>query len=265
MKWASVYYSNFTKGDVEKKLNVRICNLIKASKPIQDLRGEAKYDVSDTKEKVYTRLVEYLHCEPYPSMAEDDFQESNLHDMVKAVLLPTLSDFKHKSKCDDGLTLHQAKEILWVDPGFEDFIFMNFISSTEESEDEDRTFVLVVEAKQSLLAAAFRQLLLALNDMWDSNGKKGVVYGFAVAGEDWHMVTYDGKFRLTDKFTVMFPSMGEGEMKEKWMREYSVVVDLLYIALEAGGCRKLGGLLNANASSFSAKHNFLFAKDFRPE
>lgn len=243
MKWASVYYSNFTKGDVEKKLNVRICNLIKASKPIQDLRGEAKYDVSDTKEKVYTRLVEYLHCEPYPSMAEDDFQESNLqdNDMVKAVLLPTLLDFKHKSKRDDKLTLHKAKEMLWVDAtdvefgSHQDFIFMSFISSTEESEGEDRTLVLVVEAKQSLLAAAFQKLLLALHDIWDSNGRIGVVYGFTVAGEDWQMVTYDGKFRLTDKFTVVFPSMGEGDMKERWMREYSVVVDLLYIALEEGG------------------------------
>ena len=238
MKWASSY-SNITKEATEKKLNVRICKLIKASKPMPDLRGMTVCDASDTKEKVYARLVEYLHCEPYPSMAEDDFKESNLYDMVKAVLLPTLSDFKHKSKRDDKLTLHKTRETVFINTdkfgGYNDFIFMSFISSTGESEKEDRTFVLVVEAKQSLLAAAFRQLLLALNDMWDSNGKKGIVYGFAVAGEDWQLVTYDGKFRLTDKFTVMFPSMGEKGMKEKWMREYSVVVDLLYIALEEGG------------------------------
>ena len=60
---------------------------------------------------------------------------------------------------------------------------------TEESEEEERTFVLVVEAKRSTLAVAFRRLFLVLNDMWDTNGKKGVVYGFATTGEDWQMVT----------------------------------------------------------------------------
>lgn len=65
-------------------------------------------------------------------MVEDHFKESNVHDILNMVLLPTLSDFKHKSKRDD-----------------------------------------------------------------------------------WRRLADDGKFQLMDKFTVMFPSMGEGE---KWMK-----------------------------------------------
>ncbi|RPB28027.1 hypothetical protein L211DRAFT_834033 [Terfezia boudieri ATCC MYA-4762] len=80
---------------------------------------------------------------------------------------------------------------------------MDFISS--EAERNER--LLVVEAKRFSLACAFRQLLLALKDMWDTNGEKGVVYGFATTGGDWQMVSYNGKFQVTDKFSVMFPSM----------------------------------------------------------
>ena len=49
------------------------------------------------------------------------------------------------------------------------------------------------------------------------------------------MIIYDGKFQLTDKFTVVFPSMGEGEMQKRWMKENSAIVDLMFIALEEGG------------------------------
>ena len=69
--------------------------------------------------------------------------------------------------------------------------------------------------------------------MRDTNREKGVVYGFATTGEDWQMVTYDGNFQLTEKFSVMFPRMRES--KEKWIKEFSVIVDLMYIALEEGG------------------------------
>ena len=40
------------------------------------------------------------------------------------------------------------------------------MSSKEEVEQKERTFVLVLEAKESNLAIAFKQLLLALKDMY---------------------------------------------------------------------------------------------------
>ena len=231
-------YSNMSQQATEKILQVRISNLIMASIPIEEvlLPRKAKYDVSDTKEKVYDRLVEYLDCEIYPSAAEDDFtEESTVCDIVNAVLLPTLSDFRRKSQRSD-MKLHKEKEILSIDGetgGKEEFVIMDFISSKKE--EKERKFVLVMEATRSSLAIAFRQLLLALKDMWDTNGAKGVVYGFATTGEDWQMVSYNGKFQLMDKFSVMFPSMGKLERKEKWMKAFSVIVDLMYIALEEGG------------------------------
>jgi len=223
-----------SKKATEKRLHLRIYNFIKASQPVEEilrLRGKAKYDVSDTKEKVYARLVEYLKCEQYPSITEDEFKAANVYDIVNAVLLPTLSDFQDKSQCDD-ITLYREKEIVSVDEetdGMEEFVFMDVISSTDE--EEQCAYVLVVEVKRSNSAAAFSQLLLSLRDMRDTNGEKGVVYGFTTTGEDWQMVRYDGNFQLTEK--LMFSRMRES--KERWIKEFSGIVDLMYIALEAGG------------------------------
>jgi len=225
-------YSTMTRQATEKRLHVRISDLIMASDPIEEIlyQGKVKYDVSDTKEKVYTRLIECLDCEIYPSMADENFTESTVYNLANAVLLPTLSDFRRKSQRSD-MKLYKAKGILSIDEETEEYVVMDFILS----EEKEQMFVLVIEAKGSSLACAFRQLLLALKDMWDINGGRGVVYGFATTGEDWQMVTYNGKFQLTDKSSVMFPSMGKTERKEKWMKEFSVIVDLIYIALEEGG------------------------------
>ena len=152
-KWTTSY-SDMSKQATEKRLHLRIRNLIKASQPVEEilrLRGKAKYDVSDTKEKVYARLVEHLKCEQYPSMAEDEFKEGNVY-IVNAVLLSTLSDFKDKSQ-RDNITLHREKEIISVDEeetgGMEEFVVIDVISSTDE--EEQRAYVLVVEAKRSSL------------------------------------------------------------------------------------------------------------------
>lgn len=60
------------------------------------------------------------------------------------------------------------------------------------------------------------------------------LYGFVTAGEDWKMIRYDGSiFEMTDKFTVVFHTMGE--RKERWLAEYSmVVVDCMCCALSNG-------------------------------
>ena len=103
--------------------------------------------MSDAKEKVYARLVEYVKCELYPSMAEPEFKEANVYDIVTLVLLSILSDFKHKSK-RGGIKLYREKEIVSVDEetgGMEEFVVMDVIGSTDE--EEQRAYLLVVEAK----------------------------------------------------------------------------------------------------------------------
>lgn len=48
------------------------------------------------------------------------------------------------------------------------------------------------------------------------------------------MVIYDGStFEVTKDFKVMFPRMEEG--KERWMMNYSVLVDCMYVALSSEG------------------------------
>ena len=47
------------------------------------------------------------------------------------------------------------------------------------------------------------------------------------------MIIYDGStFTTTEKFSVMFPSMGQD--KERWLKEYSVLVDCIFMALDNG-------------------------------
>ena len=165
-----------------------------------------KYNLQDTKEKVYGRIVEYLEFEPYPTMASDYFKEVNISDLVFAILSPIMSDFRRKSnRIGTGLMLCREKEIVSVDSetgGYEEFVMMDIISVTEEK------FVLVIEAKTSNLGSAMKQLLLSLRDL---NGQ-GAVYGFTTTGDDWQMIIYDGStFTTTEKFSVMFPSMGQGK------------------------------------------------------
>ena len=223
--------SNMSEEATKKWQDFGIYNLKEAPGPLRD---EVKYDMSDTKEKVYSRLVEYLHCEPYPS--EDELGGPYVHDIVNAVLLPTLSDFKHKSQ-RDYMTLYKRGEMMAVDEGADktkkEFVVIDFISLTEE--EEKPAHVVVVETKQSTLVIAFRVLLLALQDMWDACGGKGIAYGFVTTGEEWQVVVYDGKFRVMNRLPVMFPGMEKAEMKGVWMEGFSVVVELIFQALQEGG------------------------------
>jgi len=48
----------------------------------------------------------------------------------------------------------------------------------------NRKFIFLVKAKRFSIGETKRQCLLAMNDMGDNNGE-GVVYGFAMTGEQW--------------------------------------------------------------------------------
>lgn len=75
-----------------------------------------------------------------------------------------------------------------------------------------------------------------MRDMRDSNGA-GKVYGFVTTGESWQMMRYDGmSFQVTDKFDATFRTMRGQE--GKWMKDYSLVVNCLEMALLHGGIGK---------------------------
>ena len=226
-----------TETQSEQRLGFRILELMEKAKPVEKVLRlvdpEVKYNLQDTKEKVYGRIVEYLEVELYPTTASESFKEVNIHDLVFAILSPIMSDFRHKSnrtRTGIGMKLLREKEIISVDSEtgeMEEFVVMDIISL------EEQKFVLVVEAKRSNMGSAMKQLLLSLKDMRDLNGQ-GRVYGFATTGDCWQMVIYDGsKFEATEDFKVVFPSMAED--KKRWLQGYSVLVDLIFIALGNGG------------------------------
>lgn len=110
--------------------------------------------------------------------------------------------------------------------GKEEFVVVDLIDEAEER------FVLMVEGNRSSLGQAMKRCLLAMKDMRDRNGG-GKVYGFVTTGESWRMISCDGRFQMTDKMEVLFDTM-EGA-KERWMKDYSVLVDCMYVALSNGG------------------------------
>lgn len=113
---------------------------------------------------------------------------------------------------------------------------MDLIAVTEEK------YVLIVEAKRSSLGKAARQCLLAMKDMRDNNGE-GKVYGFVTTGEYWQMFQYDGtSFQKTNAITVIFDSMDEE--KDLWMKQRSVLVDCINVALSDGGIKEKNVVVN---------------------
>ncbi|KAA8897598.1 hypothetical protein FN846DRAFT_893009 [Sphaerosporella brunnea] len=112
--------------------------------------------------------------------------------------------------------------------GHEEFVLVDRISMAEQ------TLVLVFEAKSSSIGEAMKQCLLAMKDMSDNNegcGGKHAMYGFIT--ESWRMMRNDGKeFGLTRKIDILFTGMERD--KELWMKQYSVLVDYVNVALTNG-------------------------------
>ena len=128
-----------------------------------------------------------------------------------------------------NLRLRREKEIVSVDSatgGYEEFVVMDCISLSEKN------FVLIVEAKKVSLGEARKQCFLFMRDMQENNGG-GTIYGFITTGDSWRMVSYDGTFKITEKMELLFDTMDED--KQRWMEDYSVLVDCLNVALSNGG------------------------------
>jgi len=94
-----------------------------------------------------------------------------------------------------------------------------------------QNFVSIVEAKKVSLGEARKQCFLSMRDMQENNGG-GTIYGFITTGDSWRMVSYDGTFKITEKMELLFDTMDED--KQRWMEDYSVLVDCLNVALSNG-------------------------------
>lgn len=236
-RW-KISYSNMTTPEAEKRLGFRIRSLttipvaemLKAEDEQHILEG--KNETLETKRKVYEQIVQYLEIEGEPTEADPDFKEGNINHLVYATISPILRDFRRRTG-RKSIQLRSEKVIALTDGetgGKEEFVVMDLISVTEER------FVLVIEAKTSSLGEAMKQCLLAMRDAWDNNGA-GVMYGFVTTGESWRMLRYDGKsFEKTERMDVLFETMGENQ--QRWMKDYSLLVDCMNVALSNGGVVK---------------------------
>ena len=176
--------------------------------------------------------MRYILVEGFPTEADPDFKETNINHLVYA----TISSILEKSILTTGrkiLRLRSEKEIVPTDGetgSTEEFVMVDLISVKKER------FILIVEAKRSSLGQAMKQCLLAMKDMSDNNGG-GEVYGFVITGKGWQMLRYDGvSFQMTEEMVVLFYTMGED--KSRWMRDYSILVDYISVALSSGGIVK---------------------------
>ncbi|KAG0138683.1 hypothetical protein HOY82DRAFT_544544 [Tuber indicum] len=228
-------YSKVSMRETEEKLDMIFSKFEPFCTPVDQMLAQAKptikglstHQVRKAKEMVYQNIVQYLTGEGYPTEELEDYNEANLNDLVLLIILPILTELKGETGC--SLLLRREQEIPPTDsePGsFQQFVRMDFIGV------RDKRFVLVVEAKKSTVGQAKWQCMLVLKDVWDNNGG-GIVYGFVTCGTEWQMIQYDGMgFTQTDNLWVLFTNMRQE--RERWMKECSVIVDCIYMALRSG-------------------------------
>ncbi|RPA95674.1 hypothetical protein L873DRAFT_1294833 [Choiromyces venosus 120613-1] len=157
------------------------------------------------KRKVYKGLVGYLDIGRYPTVADPDFKEANINDLVAFTIYPILALFKHHTTWK--LHLSREKEIASLyssTSGMEEFVVMDYISLNQTK------YVLIVEAKKVSLGEARTQYFLSMKDMWDCNSGS-TVYEFVTMGDSWRMISFDGKFKISVKMELLFDMMNEDE------------------------------------------------------
>ena len=227
-----ISYSKITASQANKKLGFRVGSL-KGISVGSMLANEQCEGLEEIKEKVYDRILEYIEIEGYPTEGVPDFKQSSINHLVYSIISPIIRNFRRKSG-RQSVQLRSEKGFLAEDGetgGEEEFAVVDLVSEDEE------VFIFIIEAKTSSVGKAMRLGFLAMKDARDGNNKgQGVIYGFITTGEDWRMVKYDGKFQITEKFTVLWDSMDE--RKDEWMKRGSIVVDCINCALSNGGMVK---------------------------
>ncbi|KAG0138281.1 hypothetical protein HOY82DRAFT_534936 [Tuber indicum] len=204
-------YSKMTEEDAQIRLGVR---LSLPGIPIADMLERKRVllepsTVQEVKRETYKELVRFKNIEGYPDGSSPGFKEAIFNDLVAFTLSPLLDHFKRKSI--RNLLLLRVSEIKSLD-----------LRTRVER------YIMVLESKWYRLSDARKQCFLSLRDMRDSNGG-GTVYGFVTTGEYWNMITFDGQFQISETISLLFESMSKDE--QKWLDDYSILVDCFQVAL----------------------------------
>jgi len=239
-------YSTMTISETEERIGITMEDLASNIIPIAEMMQQAGYTVGEedseaikaTKEEVYKQIALYLRIEGFPIESTPGFKEPNINDLVLFIIAPILDDFKSRTG-RSKLRLFREKQIVTEDSGTggdEVFVVVDRIPVTDGKPLEAK-YIFIVEAKKTSFGAAMKQCLLSMKDMGDSNHGGGIVYGFVTTGESWRMLSYDGaSFQVTEKMDAVFETMGK--FKERWFRDYSLVVNCIDMALSNGGIAK---------------------------
>ena len=152
-------------------------------------------------------------------MANPDFTEANVHDLVYTIITPTIREFRRRTRYN--LRLAREKTVTSIDGrtgGKEECVAIDIISLAEKK------FGLIVGAGV-LLGGGDETVFTVVEDAKDSNGE-GEVYGFITTGQVWRMLGYDGKsFKLTREFMAIFERMDDDQAE--WMGNCSVLVNCI--------------------------------------
>ena len=218
-----------TRKEVEQRIGMTLRDLHATAISVEEMLALARYNpdkevieaMKSTKEEVYKGLARCLRIEGHETL-----MEANVNDLVVFIIHPTIDEFMQRTG-RKTIQLFREKQLIGEDEetgGYEEFVVVDRIEITEER------YILIIEAKRESLGAAMSQCLLAMKDMGDQN-HGDVVYGFITTGDSWRMLRYDSdrSFLVTNKIETVFDTMGRDE--EKWMREFSVIVDCVYAAL----------------------------------
>jgi hypothetical protein len=195
------------------------------------IEGFGMDDIQKVKEKVYDRILDYLDSKGFPVEGGLDFKEANICDLVILIICPIISHFKRNT--GRRIRLLREKEIVSIDSetgGYGKFVAVDKIGITKQR------VIFVVEPNTPSPEETIKRCLLAMKDARDNNGG-GEIYGFITTGRGWQMLRYDGtSFSMTQEFVVLFGGMDQN--KDEWMRDYSIIVDCMNVALSNGGIVK---------------------------
>lgn len=227
--------------EIEDKIGMTMRELASTAITVEEMLDQAEYNVKeehkDTKKEVYKGICRYLRVEGHHWIFGT---EAGISDLVYAIVSPVIDEFKSRTG-GDAVRLQRERQLVSVNSqtgGHQEFVVLNRISVSETE------YIVIVEAKTESLGAAMGQCLLALKDVRDG-GYGGTVYGFVTTGCSWGMLSYDGStFKMTHKIEVVFDTMARNnqtkESKERWMEEYSVLVDCVYAALSCSRVSHVG-------------------------
>ena len=223
-------YSNSTRKDVEERIGTTINRLHSTAITVQEMLALAGYkqdsDVQKIKDEVYSGVVRCLRVEGHETL-----MEPNANDLALFIIIPTIDGFIERTG-RDTIHLFREKQVVSQDRetgGYEEFVVIDGIEVRKDR------YIVIIETKRDSLGNAMGQCLLAMKDMGDSN-HGGAVYGFVTTGVDWRMLRYDasdGSFLVSNRIEAVFDTMWRE--RDRWIRDFSVIVDCVYAALGDGG------------------------------